>query len=168
MLKRSPKMTSPYRIISTFVIAAVVSVSAEKPETTGNQNSVAEAAGEAPTQRDAKLIELSKAFWKAVTEADSEKAKKSIFVAADDATQKQGKFIEENVLEEFSSLIAYTKGREAEFKLKEVVIEKHEGEEDPVHARVTLMIWEPDEGEFEKMTTTWLNTKKSGWKLVDL
>ena len=121
-----------------------------------------------PDEQKAKVLELSTSFWKAMTEAKTDEAKKSIFTKADDPELEIAEFAEKMASEEFDEIVKHLKGSDEIAKAKDFKVQGIEEQRGREIALVTMMVWEPREKEFEKMSMAWMKTKKSGWKIVDL
>ena len=126
-------------------------------------------------KRIKEVSDLSSVFWTAMTSDKIPEAEKSLFVKEDDPEIASSDAISKRVTEEFEKLSARVKEMGQEKSdghrfgdVKEIKVGKIQEQGGRVVASVTLMVWEPREKEFEKVTITWFKTPKSGWKLIDL
>jgi hypothetical protein len=121
-----------------------------------------------PDEQKAQVLELSTSFWKAMTEAKNDEAKKSIFTKDDDPELEIAEFVEKMASEEFDDVVKLLKGFDEIAKAKDFKVQGIKEQRGREIAVVTMMVWEPREKEFEEMSLAWMKTKKSGWKIVDL
>ena len=138
------------KIIATFTLFTLSLVAAE------------------PDEQKAKVLEISTSFWKAMTEEKADEAKKSLFTKADDPELEGAEFFEKMAVDEFNELLTHLKESKEVAKVKEITVLEIKEKRGREIAHVTLMVWEPKEKEFEKMSIALMKTKKSGWKIVDL
>jgi hypothetical protein len=121
-----------------------------------------------PEEEKAKIVELSTNFWKAMTDSKTDEAKKSIFTKADDPELERAEFFEKMALEEFEKVVKLLKESDEVAKAKDITVRGIKDQRGREVAFVTMMVWEPKEKEYGKMSIAWLKTKKSGWRIVDL